>query len=110
MNIPKVTNMESPRTGRPVANQYIINIREDLDDPDNMPGRYFQSYDSIIAWIPDDLGKYFVVLDEYCWDYSRTTLKYLTQFLRDNTALSINYKRDIEKLIDNREILLDNLN
>lgn len=57
------------RTGREVANQYVINT------PD---GDYFQSYDSIIAF-RDHTGR--ITLDRTYWDYSRTTSKHLAQFL-----------------------------
>ena len=39
---------------------------------------FFQSYDSIIAEVKD--GQ--VYLDEYYWDYSRTTMRHLYNFLR----------------------------
>jgi hypothetical protein len=41
-------------------------------------GRYFQSYDSVIAFIPKDGGAIVLGSD---WDYSNTTLRYLYQFL-----------------------------
>ena len=65
----KVKQMTSNRSGRPVANQFIIYTSE---------GRYFQSYDSIIAF-KDNKGN--VTLDDYTWDYSRTTGKYRNEFL-----------------------------
>ena len=43
MNIPKVRSMVSLRSGKPVANQIIITTDE---------GKFFQSYDSIIAFSP----------------------------------------------------------
>ena len=66
----KVFNMESERSGRAVANQFII-----YDDDGN---RFFQSYNSIIVKI-DKEGNVF--LDEYYWDYSKTTGKYRNIFL-----------------------------
>ena len=63
-----VENMRSPR-GNQVPNQFIIWTDE---------GKYFQSYNSIIAFI-DNNGKVF--LDEYYWDYSNTTGKYRNMFL-----------------------------
>ena len=65
----KVKNMTSNRSGRPVANQFIIYTSE---------GKYFQSYDSVIAF-KDNEGN--VTLDDYTWDYSRTTGKYRNEFL-----------------------------
>lgn len=72
----KVESMDSPKTGRPVANQYIIRTNE---------GRYFQSYQTIIAFIPSTYGEK-TILDEGSWDYSRTTSKYRNEFLRETTA------------------------
>lgn len=69
----KVYQMTSPRSGNNVANQFEIYTPK---------GRYFQSYRSIIAFVPRE-GK--IQLDEYYHDYSRTTSKYLTQFLGLNT-------------------------
>lgn len=57
-----------------VKNQFILTTPE---------GRYFQSYDSIIAFISND-GK--VKLDKTYWDYSKTTGKYRNQFLGENKA------------------------
>lgn len=82
--------MESPRTGAPVANQFIINT----DD-----GLYFQSYRSLIALKQN--GK--VYLDEYYWNYSRTTGKYRNKFLGENTAAT-------QKKIKSGEYTLINLN
>ena len=66
----KVYNMTSPN-GNKVANQFEIYTNK---------GKYFQSYNSIIAFI-DNNGKVF--LDEYYWDYSRTTGKYRNIFLNE---------------------------
>ena len=56
--------------GNKIANQFILT--------DNDGVEYFQSYNSIIAFI-DNNGKTF--LDEYYWDYSTTTGKYRNMFL-----------------------------
>ena len=64
----KVRNMVG-KSGREVANQFQITTEE---------GVYFQSYNSIIAFVPNS-GK--IVLDSYYWDYSRTTGKYRNEFL-----------------------------
>lgn len=91
MNIPKVENMNSPRSGHPVANQYIITIDGD---------KYFQSYRTIIA-----VKKYdgTIVLDENDWNYSRTTAKYRNEFLNENTA-------ETRKKIKDGTYKLENLN
>lgn len=67
-----VSNMRSSR-GNDVPNQFTI--RSEF-------GTTFQSYRSIIAFI-DNTGK--VTLDEYYWNYSRTTSKYLSLFLDSTT-------------------------
>ncbi len=89
----KIQNMTG-RTGRPVANQFII-----IDDDGSM---FFQSYDSIIVkkeWI--DREK--IYLDSYYWDYSVTTGKYRNQFLGENKA-------ETQRKIDSGEYILTDLN
>tara|TARA_X000001388_G_C2150211_1_gene92102 strand:- start:3 stop:266 length:264 start_codon:yes stop_codon:yes gene_type:complete len=66
----KVYNMESPN-GNKVANQFEIYTDE---------GKYFQSYRSVIAF-KDNKGQVF--LDDYYWNYSRTTSKYRNIFLNE---------------------------
>jgi len=83
--------MKSPKTGNPVANQFKIYTPE---------GKYFQSYRSIIAFVSNS-GK--IILDEYFWNYSRTTSKYRNEFLGMNTD-------ETRKAIKNKEIKLSNLN
>lgn len=65
----RVYNMESPRSGRPVANQFII-----ADDHRMI----FQSYDSMIVDIDFANSKVTFGKD---WNYSVTTSKYRNQFL-----------------------------
>ena len=69
-----IENMKSPRSGRPVANQFVIRT----DD-----GVVFKSYGSNIAH-RDKNGN--ITLDKDFWDYSVTTTKYRNQFLGENTA------------------------
>ncbi len=64
----KVRNMESPRSGRAVANQYIITDGERVA---------FQSYASMIAEI-DYSGAVITIGSD--WDYSATTTKYRNAF------------------------------
>lgn len=87
----KVYNMKS-RNGNDAPNQFEVYT----DD-----GVYFQSYRSIIAFKPCG-GK--TQLDETYWDYSRTTSKYLNQFLRTSG------KKEIEQKIKAGEYELANLN
>ena len=57
------------RTGEPVINQFSIETEE---------GNYFQSYRTMVAFKP--IGGE-VILDTNAWEYSRTTTKYLRQWL-----------------------------
>ena len=83
----KAKNIISDR-GNPITNQIIItDTKKDRET--------FQSYDSIIAIkeykperysyaVPEEY-KTNVTLDEYYWNYSRTTSKYRNDFLGENT-------------------------
>lgn len=70
----KVFQLTSPKSGNEVANQFDIETEA---------GHYFQSYRSIIAFKEFGTGQVF--LDETYWDYSRTTAKYRSQWLGENT-------------------------
>lgn len=87
----KVQNLESNK-GNTTANQFEIIAPE---------GRYFQSYRSIIAFIPNNRGK--IQLDETYWDYSKTTGKYRNIFLGED-------KKETERKIKSGEYELANLN
>ena len=89
----KVKNMLSTQ-GNKIANQF-----EMIDDMENT---WFQSYDSIIA-VKLPLFNGGIILDEYYWDYSRTTSKYRNIFLNMNTS-------EIKKAIRNGQIKLMDLN
>jgi len=66
----KVVPVKSPQ-GNFVKNQYVIFTAE---------GKFFQSYEDTVAFIPaDPLQK--TILDEKYWDGSPTTLRYLEEFL-----------------------------
>jgi len=62
--------MESKRSGRPVANQFII---------ESAHHTIFQSYSTIIGAKDKESGE--VCLDEDSWNYSPTTSKYRNQWL-----------------------------
>ena len=87
----KVKNMTSGK-GNEVPNQFVITTPE---------GRYFQSYQSIIAFKPYH-GK--IQLDGSTWDYSATTSKYRRSFLNGE---GINETR---AKIESGEYILTNLN
>lgn len=89
--------MTSPRSNRGVANQFLITTSF---------GTYFQSYESLIAYIPNEAQRAIgakVTLDKNYWDYSTTTGKYRNQFLREDKATT-------ERKIKSGEYVLDDLN
>ena len=83
-----VTNLISETSGNAVRNQFIINDNE---------GLHFQSYRTHIATIASGV----VSLNANMWDYSKTTSKYLYQFLRQNGWYEIKGKQDVLRLIKN---------
>lgn len=85
----KVENMTS-ENGNKVPDQFIITT----DD-----GRYFQSYETVIA--REKNGK--IQLDRKKWDYSKTTGKYRNIFLGETRA-------ETQKKIDSGEYELTDLN
>lgn len=88
-----IRNMISERSGRSVANQFIISTED---------GRYFQSYGSVIAFVP--FGSFNKTqLDKDRWDYSTTTGKYRNQFLGET-------KKETRAKIDSGEYVLVDLN
>jgi len=87
----KVENLES-KNGNKIANQF------EITSPD---GRYFQSYNSMIVYVPNDVSP--IQLDERFWDYSKTTSKYRNIFLGED-------KKTTEKKIQEGKYILTNLN
>ena len=71
--IAKVENCKSSRSGKPIANQFIITLQNGI--------KIFQSYDTIIA-IKANGETY---LDYNHWDYSNTTSRYRKEFLNEDT-------------------------
>lgn len=89
----KVNNMTSPN-GNKVANQFIVHTPE---------ATFFQSYNSIIVKTTFEDGERVTYLDEYYWNYSRTTSKYRSLFLGENT-------KETEQKIKDGKYKLANLN
>lgn len=89
----KVQHMKSS-SGRDVAHQFIIFDSEFTA---------FQSYNSTIVKIVFEAGERKVYLDEYYWDYSKTTSKYRNMFLGETA-------KDIKAKIASGEYTLTNLN
>jgi hypothetical protein len=91
----KVKQMASSRSGRPVANQFIIEA--------GAHGTYFQSYNTVIANV-----KQGVITFDKDWQYSRTTSKYLHQFLL-SFGINLTTKEKQQK-VANGEIQVISLN
>lgn len=94
----RITSMLSPQTGNPVANQFIIN---------NKGTETFQSYNTIIA---KETNKT-LYIDKQALDYSKTTLKYLKEFLRTSASK----KQLVEELktgniFNSKKVIIKNLN
>lgn len=87
MTPPKVEQFEN------VKNQFIIKTDE---------GEYFQSYNSVIAFVPNHPGGN-PILDEKFWDYSKTTSKYRNKFLNMSS-------KEIKHALDVGAFVLGNLN
>ena len=85
-----VRNLTSKRTGRNVANQFVITLNG---------CSYFQSYKTLIAKV-DESGK--ITLSSY-WNYSNTTRKYLYQFLAEHGYCGMNGDK-VQALINSNEI------
>ena len=79
----------------------ITNLAKNQFVIDTENGKFFQSYESLIAFKPND-GSTPVVTGK--WNYSATTLRYLKQFL----GLEGYSKKDIQKMIESGSIILDN--
>ena len=84
------------RAGNPIANQFIVD-----GEHYGQTGRFFQSYSSVIAFIPANGTS--ITLDRNTWDYSVTTGKYRNQFLGETKA-------ETQKKIDSGEYILTDLN
>ena len=92
MTFKNVENIISSK-GNKVANQFIITTEE---------GQFFKSYDSIIAFKPNDPMQP-IELDCMKWDYSRTTSKYRNLFLNCDT-------KDIKQMNKDGDLIFINLN
>lgn len=92
MTLKKIENLTSSR-GKKIANQFIIKTDK---------GQFFQSYESIIAFKPND-QKEPILLDCKYWNYSSTTNKYRNQFLKCES-------KDIKKMTKDGNIIFVNLN
>lgn len=90
----QITNLQSPRSGNPVANQFMISTNKH---------NYFKSYQTIIAKQNRNTNK--ITLDKNSWNYSATTLRYLKVFLGTSKS-----KKELEEDIKQGIYKLSNLN
>ena len=75
-----------------------VNIANNQFEVYTDEGMYFQSYDSVVAFKPNSSEeKIRVGVD---WDYSRTTMKYVGQFLGQNTTKTRKDIKDEVILVD----------
>ena len=101
-DMPIVKPLNSPRTGKPVVNQYVIT-------DEATKSIVFQSYETVIAHLDTETGA--VVLDEHYWDYSITTLRYLKVFINEYVpCMHVTGKSDIEHKLSTKEIEFDYFN
>ena len=82
-----VVNMVSPRTGRPVANQFILT---------EYGFTLFQSYNSPIVEI-DRTNNVIIVYRDY--DYSNTTRKYRNEFMTEQGFDEMATSKGFEKFL-----------
>lgn len=97
----KVENMKSDRTGKAVANQFVI-----MDNEHNAV--WFQSYASMIARIDNSNGILF--LDKNKWDYSVTTAKYRNAFVATYFNSKYASAEGIKEGIKDGKIIMTELN
>lgn len=99
----KVSNLTSPRTGREVANQFVIIEHGRGANGNFIRKEVFQSYQTTIAERIIWSDRTDTTLDKDSWDYSVTTSKYRNRFLGENKATT-------QKKIASGEYKLANLN
>ena len=76
----------------------VVNIANNQFEVYTDEGVYFQSYDSVVAFKPNNSEEKIRVGAD--WDYSRTTMKYVGQFLGQNTAKTRRGIKDDVILVD----------
>ncbi len=86
-----VENIQNTR-GNKIPNQFILQTND---------GLYFQSYQTVIAFVPAISGR--PILLDPKWNCSRTTSKYRTIFLDEST-------KETQKKIDSGEYKIAKLN
>lgn len=87
----KISNLVNERGNR-VANQFVI---------ENENSIAFQSYDSMVCEIrPASMGFEKVVVLGKDWDYSRTTMKHLNGFLKQNNLEFLAGAKNIREALE----------
>lgn len=102
--------MESERTGKPVANQFVMVESGEGWNGNFLKKETFQSYQSTIATaITWKDGSTEITLDPVYWDYSKTTREYLYKFLASYFN-GISLRKEVLHEIKEGNIKLENLN
>ena len=92
----KVYNMESPRSGREVANQFVIEAGREV---------IFQSYRSVCA-VYNRYNKTLTLGED--WNRSATTRKYFWQFMRNYIYWDIDLKELRSRIASGEVKVLNN--
>lgn len=88
----RVHNMVSKKTGREIANQFIIE-----DGIGESCKICFQSYNTIIAVFDPAINGGELTLDNNAENYSRTTSKYLYQFITEYCGESVARREELHR-------------
>ena len=91
------------RTGREVANQFIISEEGHGANGNFIKKEVFQSYTSVIVEKITWNDRIDIRLDKNSWNYSKTTGKYRNEFLRETI-------KETELKIKSGEYILTDLN
>lgn len=94
MNIKSQTRNLKTRGGNNAETQYVTRLTGDVNQT------IFQSYNSVILTIDFQMDTLTFGND---WDYSRTTMKYLHQFIVEELRENLN-SADIRKALKNGEL------
>lgn len=107
LNKYKVENLINANNNR-TTNQFIITITLKQNKGELL---IFQSYDSVIATILLIYGKPPIIhIDELYYNYSTTTIKYRNRFFDHYGFFQCNTTKKLTKAIQNKEVILTNLN
>ena len=93
-----IKNMNSSRTNKPVANQFVF------IDTDKIVFQSYKSVCCIIEKTAKGIGRITLGRD---WAYSVTTCKYLFAFLREYANMQNVNRKSLEIAIKNKDVVFD---